>query len=37
MQFYLKDHEDNFDKKYHQNDRFEVVYFLNLSFHQILF
>jgi hypothetical protein len=25
--FYLKDHENNFEERYHLNDRFIVVYF----------
>jgi hypothetical protein len=25
--FYLKNHEDNFEERHHQNDRFRVVYF----------
>jgi hypothetical protein len=25
--FYLKDHEDNFEQRHHLKDRFRVVYF----------
>jgi hypothetical protein len=46
--FYFKDHKNDFDERYHLNDRRRVIYFnnidleinnslLKLNFHQILF